>query len=187
MSARWRLFVAVELPADARAAIVRAVDALPPIGGLRFTPGEELHLTLLFLGAVDPGDVDAIGSRLEGVAAFFAPFPTSLLGFGRFPERSRARVLWVGLRDDESHLGDLARATKGALADLVSTEDRPFRAHVTVGRARDPVPVPRQVLAAAIEPVRFDVASFALFRSHPGAGAGRYEAVQRWHLGPPSP
>jgi RNA 2',3'-cyclic 3'-phosphodiesterase len=188
MSGRWRLFVVVELPDDARAAIMRAVDAIGAQPGLRWTPPEQLHVTLLFLGAVEPELVPRIGGRLAEVAAAGAPFRLSLTGFGQFPARGKARVLWVGLRDADGALAALAAATKSSLQDLVVTEDRPFHAHITIGRAREPVRVPPAVLETVVEPVIVDVGHSALLRSHLGGGKpSRYEALQRWQLGAATP
>jgi 2'-5' RNA ligase len=187
MSGRWRLFVAVELPADARAAIVRAVDALAP-ASLRRTAPDQLHLTVLFLGAVDPARVASIEARLAGVASRAEPFPTALTSFGVFPPRGATRVLRVGLSDEARSLEALAAETKRALADLVITEERPFRAHVTVARAREPVRMASAALGTPVEPVRFGVEALTLFRSHVGGGApARYEALRRWHLGRETP
>jgi RNA 2',3'-cyclic 3'-phosphodiesterase len=188
MSGRWRLFVAVELPEDARAAIVRAIEALPPLPALRPARPDQLHLTLLFLGAIEPDGVDTIGRRLGAVAAGAQPFRTALTSFGTFPPSGKTRVLWVGLRDDAGHLDHLAAATKDALRDLVITEDRPFRAHVTVARAREPVRLPPAAREIAVEPVIVDVDAITLFRSHLGGGTpASYEALRRWHLGAPTP
>jgi 2'-5' RNA ligase len=188
MSGRWRLFVAVELPGDARAAIMRAVDAIGVRPGLRWAPPEQLHVTLLFLGAVDPELVPTIGGRLAEIAAVGAPFRLSLAGFGQFPARGKARVLWVGLRDIDGALAALAAATKSSLKDLVVTEDRPFHGHITVARAREPVRLPPAVLETAVEPVIIDVGHLTLFRSHVGGGKpSRYEALQRWQLGAATP
>jgi len=188
MSGRWRLFVAVELPEDARSAIVRAVDGLRPIDGLRAAPPDQLHLTILFLGAVESGLRSDVGERVAAAAAEVEPFRTALTSFGTFPQTGRARVLWVGLRDDDGALARVAASTKEALRDLVITEDRPFRAHVTVARARRPITVPGSVRDAAVEPVLFDVDALTLFRSHLGGGASpRYEALGRWHLGASTP
>ena len=87
-----------------------------------------------------------------------------------------------------AHFDRLASATKNALRDLVVTEDRPWRAHVTVARAREPVRVPAAAREIAVEPVSFEVDSATLFRSHLGGGApARYEAISRWHLGSSTP
>ena len=183
MSGRWRLFVAVELPGDARAAIARAVDALAPPESFRRTATDQLHLTVLFLGAVEPERVSEIEERLAEVARTAVPSATALTGFGTFPSGA-ARVLWVRLRDDDGHLAALAAATTDTLRDLVLTEDRPFRAHVTVARARDRTRLRRDALETAVEPVRFDVEELTLFRSHLAAPApARYEPLQRWRLG----
>jgi 2'-5' RNA ligase len=188
MSGRWRLFVAIELPEDARGAIVRAVGTLPPLPEFRLVGTDQLHLTILFLGAVEPDLVETVEERLEGVSAGLVPFRTGLTSLGTFPAKGNARVLWVGLRDEDGHLAHIATATKDALRDLVITEDRPFRAHVTVARARESVRLPAAAREIVVEPVSFEVDTATLFRSHAGGGApARYEALARWHLGSPTP
>jgi 2'-5' RNA ligase len=188
MSGRWRLFVAVELPDDVRAAVIRAADAIRLDPSLGRTPDGQRHLTLLFLGAVEPERVPAIEERIDAVLAVRSPFSITLSGLGQFPERGKARVVWVGVRDADGDLSALAGAIKAALADLVPTEDRPFHGHITVARAREPARLPAQTLGTAVEPVRFEVDRVALFRSHMGGGApARYEALRRWHLGPQTP
>jgi RNA 2',3'-cyclic 3'-phosphodiesterase len=188
MNARPRLFVAVELPDDARAAIVRAVDAMAPPAALRRTAADQLHLTLLFLGGVEPDRIPSVGERLDEVVSRAAPLDTALTVFGTFPPQGAVRVLWVGLRDDDGALAALADATKDTLRDLVITDERPFRAHVTVARAREKSRLSSDALETVVEPVRFEVRGLTLFRSHLGGGApARYEPLQRWHLGPPRP
>jgi 2'-5' RNA ligase len=188
MTGRWRLFAAVEIPDDARSAIARAVDAIGDVPGLRWTPPEQLHVTLLFLGAVAPDAVPTIEGRLADVARGSAPFRMSLSGLGRFPGRGNLRVLWVGLRDDADALTALAEATKTALEDLVVTDERPFHAHITIARSRDPLRLPAGVLDTVVEPVIVDVDHLALFRSHLGESAPtRYEPLRRWHLGRATP
>jgi 2'-5' RNA ligase len=97
-------------------------------------------------------------------------------------------VLWVGLRDADGALARLASATKSSLQELVVTEDRPFHAHITVARAREPIRLPPVVLETAVEPVIVDVGRVTLLRSHLGGGTrSRYEALRRWQLGPATP
>ncbi len=110
------------------------------------------------------------------------------MGLGSFPEEGRARVVWVGLDDAGSRLAALADAVASALRDLVELDDRPFRAHLTVARARRPARLPVTLLAASVEPRSFEVREITLFRSTPSAAPGsRYEVLGRWPLGPLSP
>jgi 2'-5' RNA ligase len=179
---KQRLFVGVELPGEARAAIEELCRPIRGIGGVRWAPTENLHLTLAFLGWVQPDGIDAIEERLAGAAAETAPLSTRLTGLGRFPERGKARVLWVGLEDAAGSLAELAGRVLGSLGDLFEPEGRAFRAHVTVARARPPIAVhvPDAVPSPAIE---VPIVAITLFRSHLGRAHPRYEVLRRWRLG----
>ncbi len=181
---RPRLFVAVELPPDVRAAIDEVSKPWrAKLDGFTWSLPENLHLTLAFLGQVDPDQLDEIRTRLATTAAAIAPFSTRLTHLGRFPLKARARVLWVGLDDADARLTGLAAAVGESLDGLVEREDRVFSAHVTIARAHRSAGVPDEVIAVELLPVRVAVGEIALFRSHLGGGPPRYEVLARWALG----
>jgi RNA 2',3'-cyclic 3'-phosphodiesterase len=178
-----RLFAGVELPAEVRTAMEVATAPLrTTIPGFRWVPAENLHLTLVFLGWVDPGEVEPIRSALEGAATPAAAFTARLGHPGRFPDRGKARILWVGFEGGAEALADLAGRARDGVAERV-TDARPFRPHVTVARARQPVRVTASALEA-VPPldrdVRVDVVT--LFRSHLGSPHPRYEPIARLGL-----
>jgi 2'-5' RNA ligase len=106
---------------------------------VRWVPVESVHLTLKFLGEVDDKLVPKIEEALAAVAAGAKPFPLSLSGCGCFPNARAPRVLWVGLGGGAGEAGALAAAVDEALAPLgFDREKRPFKAHLTIGRAKDP-------------------------------------------------
>jgi 2'-5' RNA ligase len=105
---------------------------------LRAPKGDEFHLTLQFLGDTNENDVPAIGRALEEVAERFAPIDVRYVGLGAFPEPSRARTVWAGVRDEpQGALGRLATAIGKALTPLgFPPEARVYRPHITLGRLR---------------------------------------------------
>jgi 2'-5' RNA ligase len=121
-----RLFVAIWPDAAARAALRSDVDrARTAHPDLRWQAEERWHVTLAFLGDVDPV---AAGRRLDALARRSLPAaePVRTAGSGAF-----GPVLWVGVQHGP-WLRDLARAVQ----DRLHVPDRRFRAHVTVARAR---------------------------------------------------
>jgi 2'-5' RNA ligase len=96
-----------------------------------------MHLTLRFLGEIDPGKVPSIDRVLEESAAEVSPFSLSLSGLGAFPGLSRPRVVWVGLTGDLQPLGRLKKSIDRGLKPLgFPLEDRPFKPHITLGRVK---------------------------------------------------
>jgi 2'-5' RNA ligase len=181
-----RLFVGIELDDRIRNEIEDLVRPWRSLDGFRWVPAENLHLTLAFLGWVEVSTVDAIVDRLPTAAARPHAFSTRLSGAGRFPERGKARVLWVGLDDAGGALTALAETVQGSLQDSFQREDRPYRPHITVARARRPVAVPGLETGGGSS--SFDVDEIALFESHLGRQHARYEVLARSQLGarPPS-
>jgi RNA 2',3'-cyclic 3'-phosphodiesterase len=179
---RARLFVALELPRDARAALadwtaplIRAEAALRPI------EAQALHVTLCFLGWRRVDEIEPIGATCRALAAGSAP----ALSFGEatwLPPR-RPRVLAVALIDAGSRLDELqASLSRGLEAGSWYTpEARPFLAHVTLARVRKDGRVRRRDLPPAPE-LSFHATSVTLFRSRLSPGGAQYEQLSEVRL-----
>jgi RNA 2',3'-cyclic 3'-phosphodiesterase len=175
-----RLFAGIELAAAARTAIEVATASLrTQVPGFRWVPAQNLHLTLVFLGWVEAHDVEPIRGALEAALRPAAPFTARLGGAGRFPDRGKARILWVGFELGAEALSDLADRAREGVADRI-TDTRPFRPHITVARAKQPVRVAASALAAVPSLDRdVGVDAMTLFRSYLGSPHPRYEAIAR--------
>ena len=177
----WRCFVAVPLPDALRRELQTWVDEVRGDGGeaaWRWVDPEDWHITLAFLGATSPDLVPGIVDHLSGDLAGRDGFSVAAGGFGAFPGRSRARVLWYGIQDDR-RLADLARGVRETTG---TDEAAPFRPHVTLARARDrhgaSLPsVPREPPAGEVP-----IDAVVLMRSHLGGGPARYEALAEFQL-----
>jgi RNA 2',3'-cyclic 3'-phosphodiesterase len=126
--------LAPEIVARLRAAIdeLRRVEA-----DVRWARDAGLHLTLAFLGSVEIGRLPAIEAAVRGAVAPRPPIDIEVRGLGAFPGLRRPRVLWAGVRG--AGLDELAAGVAAALAPLgFAADERPFRAHVTIGRVRSP-------------------------------------------------
>ncbi len=139
-----RSFLAVDLAPHARAQAAQVMEELRPGApeGVRWVPEENLHLTLKFLGDVDPDRIPkliaAASAKLERVGGF----ELMLGGLGAFPNARRARVVWLGVQAGGPELARLARKLDAAAARIgVERERRPFRTHLTLGRLRQPAPL----------------------------------------------
>lgn len=183
MGERWRLFVAVPIPDELRAALVEAVERWrdrPDLAGLRWTDPAAWHLTVLFIGATDPAAVPGIVKALGEVASGHAPMRLATGGLGGFPAASRARVAWYGLHDADDALGHLARDVRRGIADQQS----PFRAHVTLARAREqPVDLRDWIVNGGEPSGEMAVTRISLMRSHLGQGPARYETIAALPMG----
>ena len=131
-----RLFVALDPPPDQVAALDAALGARDD--RLRWVPPSQWHLTLVFCGEVEPSVVPDLTERLTRAAARTPAFSVRLRGVGTFPgQAGRARVLWIGVDGDSTTLSRLAeRCAAAARRSGISVEERAFRPHLTLARAR---------------------------------------------------
>lgn len=133
-----RAFIAVSLPADLKAKLANLQQAF------RHLPVEAawvkdagFHITLKFLGEIDPAQVASVSACMIEAAEGCRPFTITLAGVGVFPHESRPRVLWVGIQDDSGQLVRLQRTLDAKLAEIgFQPEDRPFTPHLTLARLK---------------------------------------------------
>jgi 2'-5' RNA ligase len=189
MTERWRCFVAVALGDATRSALAAAVAdwrRQPPADALRWAEPDGWHLTLAFLGSVDADTVPAITDAVTGVAAAHAPMVIPTGRLGAFPRPGSARVLWYGIGDPDGALAVLASDLGGALG---VEPGGPFRAHVTLARARRGHVDLRgwiEDASGAAPEGRVAVDAIRLMRSHLGRGPARYETLATCPLGGPA-
>ena len=183
-----RLFVAVPLPQASTAAIAKLVNdvraAGVPGGGrdVRWVRLDGLHMTMRFLGPTLEERVAAAGEAVRVAAASSAAFDVVIGGAGTFPPTGRPRALWLGVRDGETELAELAATVDRALiANGWECEMKPFRAHLTLARS-DGVPAGASIGAhlrdvAADLRIGFRADRMGLFESLTGGGPARYEPL----------
>lgn len=135
-----RSFVAVLLPDRVRAGLAAvSAELRGQTRGLSWVRAANLHLTLRFLGEIEPRMLEPVREAVAVAASAVAPFTVSLRGLGGFPPGRAPRVLWASVAAGGSELEALYGALEAALvARGMPPESRPFHPHVTLARARDP-------------------------------------------------
>jgi 2'-5' RNA ligase len=178
-----RLFVAVDVPDDVRDALDAVVAPLRErVPGARWTPAENWHMTLKFLGSVRPQLLDRVVRAVGEAAEEHTAFRARLGGLGAFPSAKRARIVWAGIEDRHGELAALARSVDRALAEEFPPEERPFAAHLTLARLKQQAPLPPEVLEAEVTSRPFRVGAVRLYRSHLQRPAAWYEVLRELHL-----
>lgn len=189
----WRLFVALALPDGLRRRLAKVREGVlaerwPPA---RWIPAENVHLTLLFLGDRPARRVPSLLERVAAAASDVPPLELRLQGLGAFPQRGRARVLWLGL-EGPPDLARLQRRVEQSLSDELGTgssesERQEFRPHLTVARCRRPWR--RSEVEECSNGFReltgldWSADRVTLYRSHLDPRGARYEVVGEAELG----
>ncbi len=181
--------MAVEIPDGIRRALGSLEEELRSSGAdVKWVRPESVHLTLKFLGEIDPGRVAEIRTELECVVGSHDPFSVRVRGMGCFPRMNQPRVVWVGLIGDEGRLLRLQGDVETVLERLgFPKEERPFRAHLTLGRVRTTKGKDRLV-ALVQSRLDADLGEFAVgaviqFRSELHPSGARYTPLWEASLG----
>jgi len=175
---RVRAFFGLPLPEEHREELGRYLAgcvALAP--EFRWTPAENLHLTVRFLGHVERALAEGIAERVE--AAHPAAFELALGEIGSFKGGRLARVVWLGLREGAREIGPLAELVEAeSVRAGLEPESRRYHAHATLARAR---PRDGAVLPQLPPPPSLDAwraHELVLFQSHLGRGGSVYERLR---------
>lgn len=138
MAQRVRCFVAVEIEDGIREQLAETQKALRAAGGqVRWSPPQNLHVTLKFLGEIDESSVGDACTIVERVAAEHEGFTAQFAGLGAFPNLRRPRIVFAEVHDESGTLASLARALDQSMTAIgVQREGKPFRSHLTLGRVK---------------------------------------------------
>jgi 2'-5' RNA ligase len=161
-----RFFFAVWPPAETAQALAAWASGLKG----RAMPAEKIHLTLAFLGGVDPTKAIAAARRVEGRPH---AIPIDHAQYWR-----HNKIVWAGPREMPPELKTLVDSLHLQLykAEYI-LERRPFAAHVTLLRSAPPAGV-LPPLPAVAWPVR----EFTLVNSATSAKGSTYSIVERFPL-----
>ena len=160
-----RTFVAIDLTEEIRERARQSQDILARSEGrLAIVDPANLHITVKFLGEVEPAQIEPIVEALRAVRA--GPFEMTVGHAVCNPPR-RPRVIWCDVID-AGESAAIARQGDDLLSPLgFSRESRPFRPHVTLARGKEFHPSQcREVASLPPEPLgRCRVASIKLKKS----------------------
>lgn len=190
-----RLFIAIEVPRTVKRDLVELSQSFRPREHerVRWIEEEAMHLTLKFLGDTPIDKIPDIKIALKRAAESSGRFSIKIGRTGCFPSFVDPRICWVGFTGELRRLEQLQGRVEGGMVALkLESDDRKFRAHITVGRTRPGV---RGRFAEDIgyswqhAPLRstgtsVPVNAVALYRSHiDDYGDTQYEQLANYELG----
>lgn len=128
-----RVFIGLELPPRIRRDLASIQTGVPDV---RWTPMENMHVTLRFCGEIDGGQAEDLDGELARIDC--ASFEAALTGAGQFSGSQGLKSLWMGLGPLEP-LAALQRKVERACRRAgLPPEGRRFQPHVTLARCRMP-------------------------------------------------
>jgi 2'-5' RNA ligase len=177
-----RLFVAIDLPPEARAALADwRAKVLGERDELRLVDAQALHVTLAFLGHLPEAEITPIGKLVRAALPQVDAPVLAPLGIKAVPPR-RPRLFALDLDDQAGRAGLIQAAVSDVLASagLYEPEQRPFWPHVTLARVRKGAVVADVAAAPGGEPFRAHAVT--LYRSRLARSGARYESLASFRL-----
>jgi 2'-5' RNA ligase len=183
-----RVFFAVDLPDAVKERLGEFITVLKKKSrthGIRWSKPVNLHITLQFLAETQtehlPALIENVRARIEGAVK------RSELRFGSlhlFPNPYRPRVIVLEVVSQENLALLSGLIGEGIKATHYDIEDRPFRAHLTLGRIKQPQGIKLGFLSACEVPEfeKIMVNEVVLFRSEPQPEGSEYTVIEKMAL-----
>jgi RNA 2',3'-cyclic 3'-phosphodiesterase len=181
-----RYFIALNLPPEAKTVFKDIQDGLKQQNSeikITWVDPHIAHINMHFLGDLSENDVNTLKQNLKALEGKYGPISLVLTGVGAFPGIENPRILFLGIKHTGennliklySNIGDILKTEK------MSTEDRPFIAHVTLGRIKsnnDKVKFPGEEM----KDYEFQVNSFKLMASTLTTDGPVYDVIESYDL-----
>lgn len=161
-----RLFISINVPQELYRYCTQLQSQFADLKTTR-----EFHMTVQFLGD-DVEDAQPIIDALSKIK--FEPFDVEMGDAMPFPNPFNPRGVWIECKESPE-LMVLADKIRGKMEEVGLVADKPFKAHITLGRyKRSPRKKPQTMTG---ETHKFTVDRFYLMQSHLGPEGPRYKVL----------
>lgn len=130
-----RAFVAVKMPDEISEELENFLAELRPLAKLRWAKFGQFHITLKFLGELEPEVINIVKDSLLPLKNF-KPFEIELSYIGAFPNLNSPRVLWLAGDKGAKELATLSKKVNEILFEAAELpkDEKKFKAHLTLAR-----------------------------------------------------
>lgn len=175
-----RLFIGIGLPPKLAERLAHAARTLVAAGErsrIRWTPPENLHLTISFLGQVEPARLGGIERALSLLHS--PPLRLQLEGLGVFPN---AGILYTQAKPSPALLSFAEQVFRAMETGGFSREPRPYTPHITLARSKGRVHLNVHEQSNPAFHQRFEAHEFRLYESFTLPGGAQYEMLSAFSL-----
>ncbi|MEO0328590.1 MAG: RNA 2',3'-cyclic phosphodiesterase [Pseudomonadota bacterium] len=174
-----RLFTALEIPSSIALQVAMLQNGLP---GARWIDRENLHITIRFMGDVEPLVAREIAYELEQFKT--KPFSLELGNLDVFGH-SKPHSLYASVKNSQS-LFELQASQERLCQRLgLEADSRKFTPHLTIARVRGikAIKIARYLsVHGYFKPPVFDVSRFMLLSSRSSTGGGPYRLEESYQF-----
>lgn len=137
---KTRAFIAINLPKHIKQELNKWLENIKGRfnGNIKWVSAGNLHLTLHFLGYLDEQRLENIKHILKNNVQKHKLF-FNIKDIGCFPNKNRARVLFMQCNINNDYLKDLQEKLKKEITNIgIKTDNRPWHMHITFARLIKP-------------------------------------------------
>jgi 2'-5' RNA ligase len=137
MTGSIRSFIAIDI--DSEEILTRFTSLQKKLmlsgGNLKLVEPQNIHVTMNFLGDINPILVEKISNQMEGLA--FSPFHIEIAGVGAFPSVKRPRTIWADIHKGKEEITNIYSQLEQGLTRLgFKKSNRKFSPHITISRVK---------------------------------------------------
>jgi RNA 2',3'-cyclic 3'-phosphodiesterase len=150
-----RTFIALPMQAQAQQAVADIQARLKETHtDVKWESQDKFHITLVFLGNVEQSKLELLSTALAKSVQQVPCFTITYESIGAFPTLHHPRVVWIGIRPNQTVLDLQADAEHICAGFGFPKEDRTFHPHITLGRVKETRSIDR--LTEAIKTITFE-------------------------------
>ncbi|RJO65295.1 MAG: RNA 2',3'-cyclic phosphodiesterase [Candidatus Omnitrophota bacterium] len=182
-----RIFIGITLPDDTKAHLAHIQKELKrSCADVKWVEPHNLHLTLKFIGEFETPGIENVKRILTDVTQRHNSFYAQVLSAGAFPSINCPRVVWMGIGKGAEYIQKIAAELETGLETIgIIAENKPFSAHITLGRVKSEknkeglVDSLQSLIEKTLTPPthEFAVSKLTLFKSTLTSGGPVYETV----------
>jgi len=156
-----RLFIAIPIPDQVKERLISCVKLTDSYRTVKFG---NLHITVLFLGDTEEDRIGLICEILEKVVKKYNKFEIDISEFGQFPSSGSGRIIYAAGTKNLDLLINFSSDIRAGCSKLGFYDDKDFRYHITVARAKDNL-IKDNIELKIDDKLFFDVEEVALYKS----------------------
>lgn len=188
MAAKLRFFVAIPLSRAVEEGVGGVLAGVSKYREVRWVSKAQLHITLLFIGAMEETLVPRLEEELWKISGLAESFDVEIGGIEAFPRLDRPKVLFIPVIRGQEGFQKLKRALTNSLEGFgVEPEEKEYHPHLTLGRVKEKddakaaVETLQKTCPAHWEPWRAD--RFVLFKSQLTSNGSIYTRLREFEFG----
>jgi len=175
-----RIFIAIDIPDEVKRELLSYEKRWRNLN-IRWTNFYKLHITIEFLGEIDKNKLESIINASKITVSNLKPFNIRLDKIILGPDSVQAKMFWATVHIDANLMKLKKLLHKNLLEQNFNLEDRTFKPHITLARARGNQLKGRQT-NTALKNLRFEAGGIEIMESQLRPNIEKYKLIESFEF-----